>query len=77
MDKLRIAPTGHHQQARDNQEMQVYGCIVDVIIPTNLVCVRFGPAILLHLSPSLCFKLVLETLSFSHLQNTCKGVCKY
>ena len=29
----------------DNQEKQVYGCIVDVIIPTNLVYVLFDPAI--------------------------------
>ena len=36
---------GHHQQVHDNREKQAYGRIVDVIIPTNLVCVLVDPAI--------------------------------
>ena len=36
---------GHHQQAHDNREKQAQGCIVDVIIPINLVCCTFGTAI--------------------------------
>ena len=40
-----LAPMDHHQQVHDNREKQVEGCIVDVIIPINLVCVLFGPDI--------------------------------
>ena len=36
---------GHHEQVHDNQEKQLQGCIVDVIIPINPVCVFFDPAI--------------------------------
>ena len=36
---------GHHQLAHDSREKQAQGCMVDVIIPTNLVCVLFDPAI--------------------------------
>ena len=39
---------GHHQQVHDNREKQVQGCMVDVIIPINLVCVHFDPPI--HIS---------------------------
>ena len=43
--QLRIAPMNHRQQAHNNCEKQVWGCKVDVIIPTNLVYVHFGPPI--------------------------------
>ena len=37
----------HRQQVHDsyNREKQAQGYIVDMIIPTNLVCTLFGPPI--------------------------------
>ena len=37
----------HRQQAygSHNRKKQALGCIVDMIIPTNLVCILFGPPI--------------------------------
>ena len=35
----------HRQQAHDNREKQASGCIVNVIIPTDLAYVLFGPPI--------------------------------
>ena len=60
----------HCQQAHDNREKQVQGCVVDVIIPTNLVCVLFGPPIPISSFSFIVFYTCNNKVSVSCLQCT-------